>query len=71
MIEIPEAVAELGSAGSLSAGSLSNVVGGEKPTTPDPTLIQPLASNAVLVEEHMQFAVPFISIFSLGLWGYL
>jgi hypothetical protein len=45
--------------------------GGEKPTTPDPTLIQPLASKAVLVEEHKRFAVPFISIFSLGLWGYL
>jgi hypothetical protein len=31
----------------------------EEPATPDPTLIQLIASNAVLVEEHMQLALPF------------
>jgi hypothetical protein len=39
----------------------------EQPGTPDPTLIQLLASNAVLVEEHMplalHLALPFILIF--------
>jgi hypothetical protein len=31
----------------------------EEPATPDPTLIQLIASNAVLVEEHMPLALPF------------
>jgi hypothetical protein len=57
----PERMVEInGSCGQLGAVvSPSDVVPGEQPATPDPTLIQLIASNAVLVEEHMQLALPF------------